>query len=943
MRASVSVHHRVQSRLQEASWQFTMADASPRSGSIDKAAEAAYAMAGAQSMDFTGIRSTDTRGTNETCPWHSSSNCSKDSDNSSELGQTAPVKLVGGDTRSRALIRLKRDLSFLKEVQTPRKKCLELIRKTFGTGEGNHQHWIRTPGANSLVGFVIIVNAAFIGVETDLAISETSPFWFIVETTFLVIFIGELVLRFRADRCRMLADYWNVFDCTIVLLGVVDTWILMAVMPSSSDRQSDLQTFTLFRLGRLVRIARILRVLRLLRFVRELLLLVKGLLGAMKALIWAFLLIMMVLYLSAVFATELIGHEENEVDTQLEMWFGSVGSSILTLSQLMTLEGWPNIVRYTSIDTGKIHLLFFFFAFLCCTNFALLNVVTAVMVEKVFEFAQDEKMQQAKTSNKTRALAIKKIQRLFTAVDKDCSGSVTTKELKDGVLNGEVTKQFQDLGIAKHDVDTLFQCLDVDGNGELSIAEFIEGCLRMHGVATAKDLLRIQYDVHRSRKSLDIKKLTRHMTWSALCLHKDFNRRIDSTKRVSTRKKTRAKTTGATEKEQSRNNTMQEAMVAKEEKRRRDEVAAAAKVQEGVVPPTISVTPGMEVPPAQVGTLAPAGTTLASTASGYPSTVTPRPPLSLGLPQGHKSAKVSPAAPPVEPVSCGRGGGQIESGAGNPPSTQTGASLQESPAEVSSRRHGSAPTISSGASASSSSPTAYKSRRGSVESLSLGVTGSVAGGPMVLNSKPSFKRSRTAPESFWKYMRRMDSDLASSVSNDTSVGSSAQASIAKPVAEPGLDAMELCLPAEGHRLLEEVMADQRYITQILMTLGEEIKELKRFSRPGAEINGFCTLKEEDEQERQREVSKVENKDNKESCPGPANSTSASSRSRLSWLRPRRSITGDPLVKFAADSTGSTGLARRLSEIVPAQVRASLHLDKSDKRRASNASKVAEQP
>merc|ERR1719491_2178767 len=169
----------------------------------------------------------------------------------------------------------------------------------------------------------------------------------------------------------------------------------------------------------------------------------------------------------------------------------------------------------------------------------------------------------------------------------------------------------------------------------------------------------------------------------------------------------------------------------------------------------------------------------------------------------------------------------------------------------------------------------------------------------------------------------MDSDLASSVSNDTSVGSSAQASIAKPVAEPGLDTMELCLPAEGHRLLEEVMADQRYITQILMTLGEEIKELRRFSKPGAGINGFCSLKEEDEQERQREVSKVENKDTKDSGPGPA-------KSRLSWLRPRRSITGDPLVKPAADSTGSNGLARRLSEIVPAQVRASLHLDKSDK-------------
>merc|ERR1719277_1599781 len=92
-------------------------------------------------------------------------------------------------------------------------------------------------------------------------------------------------------------------------------------------------------------------------------------------------------------------------------------------------------------------------------------------------------------------------------------------------------KQFQELGIAKHDIDTLFSCLDIDANGELSVAEFVEGCLRMHGSATSKDLLRIQYDVHRTRKALDIKKLTKHMSFSSWCLQQTAAR-----KRVRERK-----------------------------------------------------------------------------------------------------------------------------------------------------------------------------------------------------------------------------------------------------------------------------------------------------------------------------------------------------------------------------------------------------------------------
>jgi len=748
--------------------------------------------------------------------------CKSGSSEYSDLDEEEVPTLSTADTRARALHRLQRDLSFLNAKRTKKERFQAFMVTTFGTAAPGHkEHWIRTPGANSLFGLVIMVNAAFIGVETDFNGPEAesrvdSSFWFGLETAFLVIFMSELVLRFRADRCRMFTDGWNVFDTAIVLLGVVDTWILVAVFPSSSDMQSDLQTLTLFRLGRLVRIARILRVLRLLRFIRELLLLVKGLLGALKALIWAFLLIMMVLYLAAVFATELIGHG-NEADPQLHLWFGSVGSSILTLSQLMTLEGWPQIVRYTAIDSGKVWLLFFFLSFLCCTNFALLNVVTAVMVEKVFEFAQDEKMQEAKRAHKDRAHAIKKIEKLFVSVDKDASGSITTKELKEGVLHSEVTKQFQELGIAKHDINTLFECLDVDGNGELSVAEFIEGCLRMHGPASSKDLLRIQYDVHRTRKSLDIKKLTRHMTWSALCLHKDFTKSMnDSRGGKHHRKKHRAKTAG-----ESGTPFCGKASMAS-----LPALPITMSAKEGLLH-SIPAMPGMEAPP-------PALPHIPGKAQGSKSgTARNRPRLSVSLSTSSMGQKTSRVRPP--PLQL-----QSEASAGSPrslPSEPLGAVEAMPPPSL--RRR-----ASIGHSACGGSSPSFNRRVSD---------GNLVGGScspnLSLGRAPIYRRTslraRTVPSR--TQLRRCDSDLTSSVSNETSGSSAAHVQPSKlpDSAATGSDAMDFSLPPEGYRLLEEVQADQQQMAQLLMTLGAEIKELRRLSKPGAALDGSWSLKEEE--------------------------------------------------------------------------------------------------
>ncbi len=59
-----------------------------------------------------------------------------------------------------------------------------------------------------------------------------------------------------------------------------------------------------------MRILRVLRIIRLLRFLRELLILIQGIAGARRALVWAMLLIFLALCCLSILSTRVIGRRE---------------------------------------------------------------------------------------------------------------------------------------------------------------------------------------------------------------------------------------------------------------------------------------------------------------------------------------------------------------------------------------------------------------------------------------------------------------------------------------------------------------------------------------------------------------------------------------------------------------------------------------------------------
>merc|ERR1719316_198986 len=116
----------------------------------------------------------------------------------------------------------------------------------------------------------------------------------------------------------------------------------------------------------------------------------------------------MILYLSAVFACQMIGHniDGNESlgsPTEMDTWddprafmreyFGSVRKSMLTMFQIMTLESWANgIMR--PVESHFPYMWLFFTLFVCFTTLAMLNLITGVFVEQTLAAAKaDHAMQ----------------------------------------------------------------------------------------------------------------------------------------------------------------------------------------------------------------------------------------------------------------------------------------------------------------------------------------------------------------------------------------------------------------------------------------------------------------------------------------------------------------------------------------------------------------------
>lgn len=224
----------------------------------------------------------------------------------------------------------------------------------------------------TIITSLIIVNALVLGLLTYRATLSPGLVSFLefLDGAITWFFVAEIGLKLYVYRFQFFREGWNVFDFCVV--GV-------SLIPGASAFQ-------------VMRALRVLRVLRLLRFVPMMKRITEALLKSIPGMGAILAVIILVIYVGAVMATNMYGNTDN---ADVHEMFGALPDSALTLFQLMTMDGWSDILG-TVTDDGHPYAWIFFLIFIFVGSFAILNLFIALVVEALTneqKAALDEQME----------------------------------------------------------------------------------------------------------------------------------------------------------------------------------------------------------------------------------------------------------------------------------------------------------------------------------------------------------------------------------------------------------------------------------------------------------------------------------------------------------------------------------------------------------------------
>jgi voltage-gated sodium channel len=213
---------------------------------------------------------------------------------------------------------------------------------------------------HSILG-VIIFNAITLGMSTSPAImAKTGDILTVIDRVVLAIFVVELSLKFFAYRLSFFKNAWNIFDLLIVSIGLLP----------NRDGLSALRGL------------RVIRAMRLLSVVPQMRAVVQALLDALPGMGAVIVMLSIVYYVFAVMATLMYGAAFDE-------WFGTLGRSLYSLFQIMTLESWSmGIVRPVMVEFPRAWV--FFVPFIVITAFSVLNLFIGLLVNTMQSAVEDE-------------------------------------------------------------------------------------------------------------------------------------------------------------------------------------------------------------------------------------------------------------------------------------------------------------------------------------------------------------------------------------------------------------------------------------------------------------------------------------------------------------------------------------------------------------------------
>lgn len=259
------------------------------------------------------------------------------------------------------------------------------------------------PVAQTLVVAAIVLNGIVLGVQTfDTLPSEMYRMLDLADRILLAIFVVELAVRFIAYGCRpdrYLRNGWNVFDTVVIVL---------ALLPIVAGNSS------------VLRLVRVLRIARLARVMPDISVLLDGLRRVARPAATLMALTTLMVFLYGMIGIFLFAEGAPQ-------YFGNISRAMLTLLELLTLEGWNDILHELIAVRGIVGGAYTI-SFVLIGTYIVINLMVAVVIASLDE-AHKEKVRAKhrasddlhETLDEMNAL-VERLQRRIAELERDGSG-----------------------------------------------------------------------------------------------------------------------------------------------------------------------------------------------------------------------------------------------------------------------------------------------------------------------------------------------------------------------------------------------------------------------------------------------------------------------------------------------------------------------------------------
>lgn len=212
---------------------------------------------------------------------------------------------------------------------------------------------------------LIVFNGILLGLATSKSIMAS--YGTLIESLDMIIvaiFTLEIVMRISVYKTAFFKDPWSIFDFLVVAISLIP----------ANDGLS------------ILRALRVLRLFRLLTIVPQMRVIIGALLGVIPGIASVSMVLLLFFYVFAIMSTTLFGESFPE-------WFGTLGASMYTLFQIMTLESWSMGIARPVMELFP-YAWIYFVIYILVVTFIMVNLFIGLIVDAIFTIKGGEKEQE---------------------------------------------------------------------------------------------------------------------------------------------------------------------------------------------------------------------------------------------------------------------------------------------------------------------------------------------------------------------------------------------------------------------------------------------------------------------------------------------------------------------------------------------------------------------